>query len=103
MDTKKFQRNIEDFTCEHCGKEVKGSGYTNHCPYCLWSKHVDINPGDRAETCQGIMEPVATEQKGDMIILVHKCQTCRQLKKNKMNENDSFEQMLEIARNRKEI
>ena len=58
MMTKKFQRTKEDFTCEKCNLVVNGSGYTNHCPRCLWSKHVDVNPGDRQATCQGFMEPV---------------------------------------------
>ncbi|MFA6992594.1 MAG: RNHCP domain-containing protein, partial [Candidatus Gracilibacteria bacterium] len=40
---KRFSRTIEDFVCEKCGAKVKGDGYTNHCPKCLWSKHVDIN------------------------------------------------------------
>jgi hypothetical protein len=53
-----FKKTKEDFVCEHCGKPVVGNGYTNHCPECLWSKHVDVNPGDRAATCLGLMEPV---------------------------------------------
>ena len=60
---KQFQRKKENFVCEHCGQEVIGNGYTNHCPSCLHSKHVDINPGDRAETCGGLMEPVDLELK----------------------------------------
>ncbi|MEK7158524.1 MAG: RNHCP domain-containing protein, partial [Patescibacteria group bacterium] len=43
-----FQRRVEDFTCESCGAQVTGDGYTNHCPQCLVSKHVDVYPGDRA-------------------------------------------------------
>ena len=54
----KFIKNIEDFTCEHCGAPVKGTGYTNHCPKCLWSKHEDVNPGDRASDCHGLMKPI---------------------------------------------
>ena len=52
---KKFFEIDEEFICENCGKHVPKLGYTcrNHCPYCLHSKHVDINPGDRAETCHG--------------------------------------------------
>ena len=61
---KKFQRTIEDFTCEQCNFAVKGNGYTNHCPKCLWSKHVDVNPGDRAATCGGLMEPIGAEVGG---------------------------------------
>jgi Zn finger protein HypA/HybF involved in hydrogenase expression len=48
-----FKRTIEDFTCEHCGEQVTGNGFTNHCPQCLWSKHVDIDPGDRLALCGG--------------------------------------------------
>ncbi|MBU3901416.1 RNHCP domain-containing protein, partial [Patescibacteria group bacterium] len=47
MQSKKFQRKIEDFVCGHCGPKIKGTGYTDHCPKCLWSQHVDVNPGDR--------------------------------------------------------
>ncbi|MBR6751902.1 MAG: RNHCP domain-containing protein, partial [Alphaproteobacteria bacterium] len=44
---KQFVKRVENFTCAHCGAEVFGNGYTNHCPKCLWSRHVDNNPGDR--------------------------------------------------------
>ena len=56
-----FQRRIENFVCENCGYEVAGTGYTNHCPKCLWSKHVDIHPGDRSAACGGMMEPIRVE------------------------------------------
>ena len=57
--TRRFARTVEDFVCEKCGTQVEGDGYTNHCPHCLWSRHVDVNPGDRKATCKGMMEPVA--------------------------------------------
>ena len=46
-----FTEIDEAFVCENCGKEVKKLGYScrNHCPECLYSKHVDKNPGDREE------------------------------------------------------
>lgn len=73
---KKFQRTIEDFTCKHCGNKVLGTGYTNHCPKCLWSKHVDNYPGDRENPCGGMMQPMGVEfQKGKYHIL-HVCQKC---------------------------
>lgn len=72
-----FVRNVEDFTCAHCGAEVKGTGYTNHCPKCLWSKHVDIEPGDRAAGCGGMMEPVRVEgATGAGYQIRQKCQRC---------------------------
>ncbi len=76
MQTKKFQRKIEDFVCGHCGTKVRGAGYTDHCPNCLWSRHVDINPGDRLAKCQGAMEPVGVEIKGGEKIIHYKCQQC---------------------------
>lgn len=46
-----FTEIDEEFICEHCGQHVPKLGYScrNHCPYCLYSKHVDVNPGDRQE------------------------------------------------------
>lgn len=71
-----FERKIEDFTCDHCGADVTGSGFTNHCPKCLWSKHVDIDPGDRAEGCGGMMAPVRVEGSSPHYRIVHRCETC---------------------------
>src|SRR5690606_13518864 len=73
---KKFQRTTEDFTCTKCGVEVKGDGYTNHCPSCLYSRHVDIHPGDRAENCGGMMAPMGLKQKGGDWVLLHQCEKC---------------------------
>lgn len=96
---KKFSRFIEDFICEHCQKQVKGNGYTNHCPYCLYSKHVDQNPGDRSATCHGLMEPIAVEVKGDQYILTHRCQKCQTIKRNKSASNDDFSAILQLMAN----
>ncbi len=93
--TKKFTRTKEDFTCTYCGAKVLGNGYTNHCPKCLWSKHVDINPGDRAAACSGLMEPVGVEQKGQEYRIIHRCQRCHQTKANKLSAGDGFEGLLE--------
>lgn len=99
---KKFSRREEDFICEHCGAEVKGNGYTNHCPHCLYSKHVDINPGDRAADCGGLMEPIDVEIKGGQYVLVQKCQKCGFIRRNKVDKTDDFEAVLSIARNKVE-
>ena len=71
-----FQRTKENFICEHCGADVVGNGYTNHCPKCLWSKHVDVNPGDRAARCGSMMEPLRVETKGRAYRIVHRCTKC---------------------------
>ena len=91
MTSKKFQRKVEDFECEHCGVLVKGDGYTNHCPKCLWSKHVDINPGDRQETCRGLMRPVGVNMLGGKTDVVHQCLKCGFEIKNKASDEDKLD------------
>lgn len=91
-----FKRKIEDFVCENCGQGVKGNGYTNHCSRCLWSKHVDINPGDRASDCEGMMSPSKIEIKGGEYDITHKCVKCGHEKRNKMSPEDNFEKIFKI-------
>ena len=86
METKLFTKNDNSFICEHCGREVLPLGYSsrNHCPFCLWSKHLDINPGDRASECGGLMEPISAEpdpKKG--YVIIHKCTKCGELHRNR--------------------
>lgn len=99
METKKFQRTKEDFVCEKCGLAVKGSGYTNHCPACLWSKHVDINPGDRENECCGLMEPVGIEIKNGEYVILHRCTNCGLKKRNKTSKNDSMDAIIRLSKN----
>lgn len=95
---KKFIKVIEDFVCEHCSKEVRGNGFTNHCPFCLWSKHVDLNPGDRAGKCRGGMKPTYCTVEKSQYMIVHTCVFCGFEKKNKVASNDSFEELLKIQK-----
>ena len=86
MEQKRFTKNDDSFICVHCGKTVEPLGYTsrNHCPHCLWSLHVDINPGDRANPCRGELEPIRTEpdaKKG--FIIIHRCKKCGEIRRNK--------------------
>lgn len=92
-----FFRQIEDFQCEHCGVAVAGNGYTNHCPKCLWSRHVDVNPGDRAAECGGAMQPISVERKGDEWIITHRCVKCSHAKRNVMGSEDDFDVVTDIA------
>jgi predicted Zn-ribbon and HTH transcriptional regulator len=92
-----FKKNVEDFLCEHCGVETEGTGYTNHCPKCLWSKHVDIDPGDRAADCGGLMKPVSVEREGDEWVLKHKCTVCGYEKRNTMSQNDNFDEATQLG------
>lgn len=94
-----FKRTVEDFTCENCGRTVTGNGYTNHCPDCLWSKHVDDSPGDRSmiEECGCLMEPIAIETKGGRFVIVHKCINCGIERINRTSPEDNEEEIVRIA------
>jgi hypothetical protein len=92
-----FKRTVEDFDCEHCGAHNAGDGFTNHCRTCLWSKHVDKDPGDRLEACGGMMNPVSVEGIVGKYDLVHYCETCGFERKNKVSERDNFDAVLKIA------
>ena len=94
---KRFQKKAEDFKCENCGHEVIGTGYTNHCPMCLWSKHVDNFPGDRENICLGLMRPVRVEKKNNEYVIVHKCEICGEERKNKTSPQDNFEEIIKIS------
>lgn len=95
-----FTKVVENFTCEKCGYEVQGSGYTNHCPRCLWSKHVDIDPGDRAALCGGMMEPVLIEGGSPAYQIVHRCEKCGFERRNMVQVGDDKDAVATIARNR---
>ena len=95
--SKTFQRRIEDFRCANCGHEVQGDGFTNHCPRCLWSRHVDVNPGDRNAECGGMMAPVGVGQKGATYRILHRCQACGHERWNQSAETDDFDKLLEIV------
>lgn len=93
----KFKKTVEDFTCGNCGEKVDGNGYTNHCPHCLHSKHVDIFPGDRAESCGGLMKPISNENNGGEWSVIHKCLKCGKQQKNKISPEDDFDKVVEIS------
>jgi hypothetical protein len=93
-----FTRTVEDFTCGQCGLNVRGNGYTNHCPGCLWSRHVDVDPGDRAATCGGMMTPVGVECVSGQYVLTHRCTTCHFERRNRTAAGDDFSALLALAR-----
>jgi hypothetical protein len=72
-----FIRKIENFRCENCGEEVVGDGYTDHCPKCLWGKHVDLEiPGDRESDCRGLMKPEKVIYMKGKYKIFYKCTKC---------------------------
>ena len=67
-----------------------GDGYTNHCPACLWSVHVDVHPGDRAADCRAPMRPVQLLYERDAFVLVHECTRCGHSKRNRTSPDDDL-------------
>lgn len=59
---------------------------------------MDINPGDRANICGGMMKPISVEMKFKEYILTHKCEKCGFKKKNKTVPEDNFEAILALAK-----
>ncbi len=98
---KRFTMKDEAFLCENCHQQVAKLNYTarDHCPYCLYSKHVDINPGDRKNPCQGLLEPIGIEKYRDTFKIIYRCQKCHQLHKNIVASDDSMDQIIELSKN----
>ena len=96
---KKFNERDEAFLCENCNKKVSPLVYSSrdHCPYCLYSKHVDINPGDRENTCKGLLKPIGIEKYKDTYKIIYQCEKCKNLHKNIVAKDDSIEKIIEIS------
>ena len=92
----------DSFTCKFCGRLVTpggaGTDHRNHCPNCLCSLHLDIEPGDREADCGGIMEPVAVwvRNKGEWAI-IHRCKRCGDLSSNRVAADDNPMKLMSIA------
>jgi hypothetical protein len=95
--SEKFVRRKENFECENCTTIVIGNGFTNHCPKCLYSKHVDINPGDRAllTQCGGLMEPVDAYINKDNYQIKHKCLKCGASSTTRTQDEDDISNFLD--------
>ena len=79
---RKVAEGQESFKCGHCrafiGPTIAGGRHRNHCPLCLYSRHVDRGrPGDRACDCRSLMEPsgLCSRRNGEQV-LVHRCLGC---------------------------
>lgn len=90
------------YRCRRCGLDVSlvapGTAHRNHCPNCLWSRHLDRKPGDRAADCGSSMEPIAVSVRGDgEWILVHRCSGCGELDLNRIAGDDNPLLLVRIA------
>lgn len=98
---KRFNMIDESFTCENCGKTIEPLVYSarDHCPYCLFSKHIDILPGDRANECHGLLEPIKIEKFKNTYKIIYKCQKCHKTHKNIMANDDDMNIIIELSKN----
>jgi len=96
------QRRSDSFRCRRCGLDVSfdapGTAHRNHCPNCLWSRHVDDTPGDRAAECGSSMEPAAITVRNDgEWALIHRCLGCGELHLNRIAGDDNPLILLRLA------
>ena len=96
---KKFNMIDEEFICENCNKKVAKLNYSarDHCPNCLYSKHLDINPGDRLNKCHGLLEPISIEKHKNTYKIIYKCQKCNIIHKNIMAIDDNYDEIIKLS------
>lgn len=97
LGARQFQKRKENFSCGHCHSPVVGDGFTNHCPHCLWSRHVDVHPGDRKSTCHGMMRPVGLEVRTKESDVLHRCELCGFEKRNKIAQADDIDALIKLS------
>lgn len=99
---KKFNMVDESFVCENCNSNVEKLNYSarDHCPFCLYSKHLDINPGDRLNDCKGLLEPIGIEKFKNTYKIIYKCKKCKQLHKNIVAEDDNIDLIIKLSVNK---
>ena len=75
-----------------------GSEHRNHCPICLHSLHLDIDPGDRASECGSVMDPIAVwVRRGGEWAIVHRCRGCGALSSNRIAADDNVAVLISLA------
>ncbi|HLI90635.1 MAG TPA: RNHCP domain-containing protein [Ktedonobacteraceae bacterium] len=90
------------FKCRHCHRFVcppaSGSQHRNHCPFCLFSRHVDDRrPGDRLSTCGASMQPIGSFQRpGGEYVIIHRCDGCGFERFNRIAADDDFDLVLSL-------
>jgi RNHCP domain len=92
----------DGFTCVSCKRQVPGvawgTSHRNHCPACLWSRHVDEEPGDRRCACRAPMRPIGIEVRADgEWAIIHRCTGCNALRANRIAGDDHEVALLALA------
>ena len=80
-------------------KRLKNFGYTarDHCPYCLYSKHLDIFPGDRKNECKGLMKPIGYMKKKKGEVILYRCTKCNEEHTNIIAKDDNIDKIIELS------
>ena len=96
------RRSRDTFRCRNCRLDVStdapGTEHRNHCPSCLWSRHLDNTPGDRAADCSGSMEPIGISVRSDgEWALVHRCASCATVHVNRIAGDDNPLMLMRLA------
>lgn len=96
---KTFNEIDENFICENCGFHVEKLGYScrDHCPNCLYSKHVDNNPGDRKNNCHGLLKPIGIEKFKDTYKIIYECNKCKKIHKNIVAKDDNMDEIINLS------
>lgn len=108
----------QDFKCCHCGKDITlneriGTRNRNHCSYCLWSLHVDVEKGDRKADCGGKMHPIGLTFKREGVdkygkirqgelMIIHRCEKCGKISINRIAGDDGSKEILNLFEKSKE-
>ena len=58
---------------------------------------MDINPGDRAAACGGMMQAVSIEGDVREYVLIHRCEVCGTIRRNKVAKGDNMDAVIAIA------
>jgi RNHCP domain len=95
-------RRTDSFRCANCRLDVPlqapGTRHRNHCPSCLWSRHLDAAPGDRAAGCAGPMEPIGVSVRADgEWSVVHRCADCAAVRLNRIAGDDNAFTLMRLA------
>ena len=96
---KRFNMIDEKFKCMNCGMEVDTLNYKAryHFPRCLYSRHVDVMPGDRQNKCMGLMMPIGIEKYKNTYKIIYKCLSCGEVHKNIMAQDDDYDMIVKLS------
>lgn len=113
MRARALSSTFGDFRCAHChalvssAHLISGVNNRNHCPYCLWSRHLDLYAaGDRLSACKALMRPIGLTMKSGRnkyqreargeLMLIHQCTDCESLSINRIAADDDSETVITV-------